>query len=217
MKIAIGILMALFLSACSHHAASNSEGGATGSGQGHIELAGLTTLNHDFTVDQCTVSPPGTGLINGYQAIMKSDPQVETLSIKVPNYTKDDTYRPAQRSREEQLGAMMHARMGPIMLSVAAPNGSPRQLMETPASKISIAISQQGLHGEAKFDSFEDPVSAMNQRLQALSRGKSPNMHGATSGDKTASGTITWTCPEVKHLNAGAVNSMFNKLIPPNK
>lgn len=218
MRMMTFALLAVSLSACSHGAGSGPNGGAIGSGQGHIELAGSIAMNHDFIVDQCTVSPPGNGLINGYQAIMKSDPQMDTLSVKVANYEKDATFTPARQSREQQIGGMMHAEMGAIMLSVAPKKGSsPRLLMQTPGSNITIAISQQGLHGEAKFDNFEDPMNSMNERMQALSQGKTPGAAVPASGGKMISGTITWTCPEVKHLNAGAVNSMFNKLIPPNK
>ncbi|MDQ6940947.1 MAG: hypothetical protein M3169_00325 [Candidatus Eremiobacteraeota bacterium] len=201
------------------------------------------TMDHDFAVGQCTISPPGQGLITGYQMIAESDGQLDMASIKVPEYTKDDVYNLGQRTEEQQLAGAMNAQMGPIMLAFAGAQPDHKTLIsETPQSHIAIAIRNNGAHGEAKFDNFMEPMAAINEKLSALgsaaatqaspspdpvaadSPSPAPSPEGSPSAadvaasampasSKVSSGTITWDC-EVKHLNAGPINDMFKKIIP---
>lgn len=154
--------------ACSSHSSSS---GKTG-GSGHISISGSMTLDRDFAVGQCTVSPPGKGLITGYQMIASGDEHLEMASVKVPDYTKDDTYNLGQRSEEQQLAGAMSAQMGPIMLAFTGAQPDQKTLLsETPQSHITITISNNGAHGEAKFDNFEEPLAAINDKLSALQSG----------------------------------------------
>ena len=179
MALAAGVV------ACGSHSSSSDKPG----GSGHISISGTMSLDRDFAVAQCTISPPGQGLITGYQMIANSDERVDMASIKVPEYTKDDTYNLGQRSEEQQLAGAMRAQMGPIMLAFnGAQPDQKTQLAETPQSHITITISNNGAHGEAKFDNFQEPMAALNEKVAAMgaSVGASPSAAPTDSSSPAA-------------------------------
>ncbi len=156
--IATVLGLAVVVSACGSHSSGSEKAGGTG----HISISGAMTLDRDFAVGQCTVSPPGQGLITGYQMLASRDDHLDMASVKVPEYTKDGAYALGQRTEEQQLGGAMQAQMGPIMLSFTGAQPDQKSLLsETPQSHITITINNNGGHGEAKFDNFVEPTAAL--------------------------------------------------------
>jgi len=181
-----------------------------GTGSGHLRLTGAVTLDHDFVVDGCQIGPPGAGLLSGYHMTAKNgDSTITMLSIVVKDYDKDGPYSPVDKSAEAQVGeAMSTGVMGPLSLMVAQPNSPmPLAVMLKPASKLVINISGNGAKGDAQFSNMESPITFADIDPKSTSA-----PHG-----KIVSGSVSWKCGKVDHLNAqmnNAVNGMFNKLIP---
>jgi hypothetical protein len=181
-----------------------------GTGSGHLRLTGDVTLDHDFVVDGCQIAPPGAGLLSGYHMTAKNgDSTITMLSIVLKDYDKDGPYSPVDKSAEAQVGkAMSTGVMGPLSLMVVQPNSPmPLAVMLKPASKLVINISGNGAQGDAQFSDMESPITFADIDPKSTSA-----PHG-----KIVSGSVSWKCGKVDHLNAqmnNAVNGMFNKLIP---
>ena len=188
--------------------ASNS--GDDKPGAGHVSMTGDAALESDFVVDMCQAGPPGGGLLSGYHMAMKDgDPRIAILSIGLKNYDKDGVYAVPSLSREAAVGqAMSSGMMGPLMLMVVSPgNPTPFAFSQTPSSKLTITVSDNGAKGSAAFTDLESQPDMSKFDLHA---GKMP-------AGKRASGSISWTCGTVGRIDPkmnDAVNSAFKKLIP---
>ncbi len=194
--------------------ASASDSGATGAAAGHIRLAGDFALDRDFVVEQCAVSPPGDGLLAGYQMHAKDgDGTIQLLSVKLADYSKDGTYSPAVKSQAGAVaGAVTNGAMGPLTLQLERPNSHvPLSIQQMKSSKLDITIT--GTKGDAEFTNLESP--ALIEYMASGAKGTPPpdGAHGTL-----VSGSITWDCGKIDHINGamnGAINGMFKKLIKP--
>lgn len=188
--------------------ASNS--GDDKPGAGHVSMTGDAALESDFVVDMCQAGPPGGGLLSGYHMAMKDgDPHIAILSIGLKNYDKDGVYDVPSLSREAAVGQVMSSgMMGPLTLMVVSPgNPTPFAFSQTPSSKLTITVSDNGAKGSAAFTNLESQPDMSKFDLHA---GKMP-------AGKRASGSISWTCGTVGRIDPkmnDAVNSAFKKLIP---
>ena len=161
-------------------------------------------------MDGCQIAPPGDGLLSGYHMNAKDgDSTVMNLAVVIKNYDKDGPYSPADKSAEAQVGqAMSTGNMGLLTLMVAQ-KGSPMPLavMLQPTSTLVVTTADNGAKGGVVFTDMESPVTFSDIDLNSNEK-----PHG-----KRVSGSISWTCGHVDHLNAemnNAVNGMMNKLMP---
>ncbi len=173
---------------------------------GHLHLTGDVTLDRDFAVDQCVISPAGDGLLSGYVMGNKEDDALKMVRVTVKNYDKDGTYSPTDKTAEGQVAqAMTTGTMGPLTLMMVQPDSPvPLAFMLKPNSKLTIAISGDGAKGDAEFSDMWSPIP-----------GEIADPSNPKSGGKTVSGSLTWTC-KVERLNAkmnDAVNGMFKSII----
>ena len=115
----------------------------------------------------------------------------------------------ANASREAAVGqAMTSGIMGPLTMMITRDAASPLAFMQVPASKLTITVSDNGSKGNAEFSDLESQPSMEDFDPKS----------GAMPKGKRVSGSVTWTCGSVGHINAkmnGAVNGMFKQLIPP--
>jgi hypothetical protein len=202
---ALALLAALSVAACtgrksSAEAANTSAERSSGSddsddatGTGHLHVTGDLTVDHDFVVDACQISPPGDGLLAGYHMNAKDgDSTIDNLTVVVKKYDKDMA-----------TGSM------DFMTLIMAQKGSPMPvgIMLKPESKLVATISGNGSKGEIKFTDMESPLSFEDINLNSKEK-----PHG-----KRVSGSVTWTCGHVERLNAEMdkmVNGMMKKLVP---
>lgn len=191
--------------------ASDAPSSGSDSATGHVHLTGAVTFDHDFSVDGCTVGPAGDGLLNGYHMNSKDNgPPIALLSVVVKDYAQDGSYEPAGKSAEAQVASTMNTGVaGPLTLMITQGEGqSPLTIGLKPESKMTIKIGDSGAKGDAQFTDMETRVTIADINAS----GKMPT-HG-----KKVSGSVTWSCGKVDHINAkmnNAVNGMFKKLIPP--
>jgi|GEM_PF-995696 hypothetical protein len=179
-------------------------------GTGHLTITGEYSLDHDFTVSGCQAAPPGDGLLSGYHMTAKDgELPIALLAIALKTYDKDGPYEIAPTTREAAVGQAMNSGiMGPLTLMVMRDATTPLAFMQTPASKLTITVSDAGAKGTAEFSGLESPPTIEDLNTK----------NGAVPHGKRVSGSITWTCGSVGHIDAKmntAVNGMFNKLIPP--
>jgi hypothetical protein len=161
-------------------------------------------------VTGCQAAPPGDGLLSGYHMMVKDgDAPLALLSVALKNYDKDGPYEIPSASREAAVGqAMRTGVMGPLTLMVMRENNAPLAFMQIPESKLTITVSDNGAKGNAAFTDLESQPSVEDLDLKS----------GGPPHGKRVSGSVTWTCGKVDRLDPkmnNAVNSMFNKLIPP--
>lgn len=109
-------------------------------------------------------------------------PHIAILSIGLKNYDKDGVYAVPSLSREAAVGqAMSSGMMGPLMLMVVSPgNPTPFAFSQTPSSKLTITVSDNGAKGSAAFTDLESQPDMSKFDLHA---GKMP-------ARKSASGSI---------------------------
>jgi hypothetical protein len=191
-------------------AATSSNDSDDKTGTGHVSITGQYSLEHDFTVTGCQAAPPGDGLLSGYHMMVKDgDAPLALLSVALKNYDKDGPYEIPSASREAAVGqAMRTGVMGPLTLMVMRENNAPLAFMQIPESKLTITVSDNGAKGNAAFTDLESQPSVEDLDLKS----------GGPPHGKRVSGSVTWTCGKVDRLDPkmnNAVNSMFNKLIPP--
>jgi len=215
------ICIAVMACGCAHgHSAADSssqDGGgsqdssgdsAVGSATGHVHLTGDITFDHDFAVDGCVIGPAGDGLLDGYHMNAKDgDKSIDLLSVVVKNYDKDGSYAPADKTDAGQVSsAMTSGVMGPVTLMIAqGDNPAPLAVMLKPDSTLNIEISGNGSKGDAEFTDMGTPMTMADMDPSGKSQG-----HG-----KKISGSITWTCGKVDHLDPkmnDAVNGAFKNL-----
>jgi len=97
--------------------------------------------------------------------------------------------------------------MGPLTMMFMRDGTSPLAFVQTPESKLTITVSNDGAKGRAEFTDLESMPTA-----EDIDPTSSAPPHG-----KRVSGSVTWTCGTVGHINPtmnNAVNGAFNKLIP---
>jgi hypothetical protein len=153
--------------------AARSHGGGTAPStatpvpQAHIEVSGAIAFLHDMDVKRCYVGKPGTKLLNGYSASFAGDARVEGGEVLVPNFTGDGKYDSAM-----------------VILNIAQGPGFPHgtTLEEVPQTSVTVAISDGGRTGVARFANYRSIY------------GKSGDIRGGL-----VSGTVSWTCAEVEH------------------
>ncbi len=173
---------------------------------GHLHLTGDVTLDRDFAVDQCVISPAGDGLLSGYVMGNKEDDALKMVRVTVKNYDKDGTYSPTDKTAGGQVAqAMTNGTMGPLTLMMVQPDSPvPLAFMLKPNSKLTIAISGDGAKGDAEFSDMWSPIP-----------GEIADPSNPKSGGKTVSGSLTWTC-KVERIDPkmnNAVNGMFKSII----
>jgi hypothetical protein len=179
-------------------------------GAGHVSLTGEYATERDFVVSGCVVGPPGDGLLSGYHMTTKEG-TLGLLAVTLKDFTKDGAYEQAAASPEAAVSrAMSTGIMGPLTMMLAQGEGeAPLAFMQVAASKLTVTISGEGAKGIAEFTNIESMPTAAD--IMASKSGEPP--HG-----KRVSGSVTWTCGKVEHLNGkmnDAVNGMFKKHIPP--
>lgn len=179
------------------------------SGTGHVSLTGQYPLEHDFTVEACSVAPAGDGLLSGYHMSSKDgDASIGMIAVTLKEYAKDGPYEQTLTSREAAVGrAMTTGVMGPLTMMFVHDGTPPVAFVQMPASKLTITVSNDGAKGIAEFTDLESMPTA-----EDIDPRSSAPPHG-----KRASGSVTWTCGTVGHINPtmnNAVNGAFNKLIP---
>jgi hypothetical protein len=187
---------------------SGSSGEGTGSG--HLHITGDLTLDYDFLVDECQISPPGDGLLAGYRMQAKDgDSTIILLSAVVKSYDKDGAYSPTVNTAIGQATEVMNTGSQDFLTLMVASKSSPVPIAVglQPGSKLVTTISNNGAKGEIAFTDMEAPPSF-------------EDMKSATSGKphgKRMSGSIVWTCGHIDRLNPemnAAVNGMMKKRIP---
>ncbi len=181
---------------------------APGTPSGHLRLTGDVVMERDFVVETCAVAPPGDGLLSGYKMNAQEQETIPLLNVAVKDFSKDGTYTPADKTEEGQVAQVMTSgTMGPLTLFVVGGDSRERLgFMMTPKSKLDITISDDGAKGDATFSDLESQPTMADFHANA-----SAPPHG-----KVVSGSATWTCAKVDHLNPkmnDAVNSMFKSLI----
>jgi hypothetical protein len=178
-------------------------------GTGHASLTGQMPLEQDFAVSGCAVGPPGDGLLSGYRMTAKDDTKLGLLAIALKDYTKDGAYEQPVISAEAAVAKTMTSGvMGPLTLMVMHEGAAPYMFGQVAGSKLTITVSNDGAKGSAEFTDLQ---SQPDMAELDPSSGKMPK-------GKRVSGSITWTCSKVDHINPqmnNAVNGMFKKLIPP--
>jgi hypothetical protein len=179
-------------------------------GTGHLHVTGDLTVDHDFVVDACQITPPGDGLLAGYHMNAKDgDSTIDNLTVVVKKYDKDGPYSPAYDNAGAQAGEVMATGSMDFMTLIMAQKDSPMPvgIMLKPESKLVATISGNGSKGEIKFTDMESPLS-----FEDINVNSKEKPHG-----KRVSGSVTWTCGHVERLNANMnkmVNGMMKKLVP---
>jgi hypothetical protein len=219
---ALALLAALSVAACtgrksSAEAANTSAERSSGSddsddatGTGHLHVTGDLTVDHDFVVDACQISPPGDGLLAGYHMNAKDgDSTIDNLTVVVKKYDKDGPYSPAYDNAGAQAGEVMATGSMDFMTLIMAQKDSPMPvgIMLKPESKLVATISGNGSKGKIEFTDMESPLS-----FEDINVNSKEKPHG-----KRVSGSVTWTCGHVERLNANMnkmVNGMMKKLVP---
>jgi hypothetical protein len=188
----------------------SSNSGEDKPGAGHVSMTGDYVLESDFVVDMCQTGPPGDGLLSGYHmGIKDNDPKIAVLGIALKTYDKDGEYVVPSPSREAAVGqAMTSGTMGPLQLMVMQQgNTTPFGFGQTPSSKLTITVSNNGANGTAVFSDLESQPEMSKFDPQS----------GRMPAGKRASGSISWTCGTVGRIDPkmnDAVNGAFKKLIP---
>jgi hypothetical protein len=216
---ASALLSALTLLACSPPSSDakvadaerhESKGSETAMGAGHLHLTGDITKDVDFAIDGCQIGKPGEGLLDGYRMHAEDgDSSITMLSVLVRDYVKDGPYAADTTASAQLKEGMSTGNFGPLSLMITDKDATaPLAFMLTPSSSLVITISDDGAKGKAAIVNMESQVG-MAEMIAARDKGKP---HG-----KTVSGSVTWSCGHVDHLNGEmnkAVDGMMNKLMP---
>ena len=150
------------LASASRDQATESSSSDQAMGSGHLHLTGDVTLDHDFLVDGCQISPPGDGLLAGYRMQAKEgDSAIVLLSAAVKSYDKDGPYSPTYNTSIAQANEVMSSGSQDFLTLMIKDEHSPAPLAVglKPASKLVTTISANGTKGEVTFSDMESQIS----------------------------------------------------------
>jgi hypothetical protein len=196
------------VAAAERHGSRNSE--AT-KGTGHLHVTGDVTKDADFAIDGCQIGKPGDGLLDGYRMHAEDgDSSIIMLSVLLRDYVKDGPYVADTTSAGQLKEGMSSGNFGSLSLMLAGDGSSnPLAFGLTSSSKLVVTISDDGAKGKAELVNMESQPGMAEMIAARNSNGKP---HG-----KTISGSVTWSCGHVDHLNGEmnkAVDGMMDKLMP---
>lgn len=212
---ALAFIALLAATACSGNANSEASSGDPGAADaatstdgtpsGHIHLTGDVSIDSDFMPDACQIAPAGEGLLSGYHMMAKEQDALPLLAVTIKNYTKDDTYAPTDTSADGQVTSIMTSGSLGLLTLMVLPSGTqiPVGFMLKPTSKLAVTVSENGAKGDAEFTGLETPP-------KFDPTASTPPQGGVVSG------SITWSCGHIDHLDPkmnNAVNGMFKSLI----
>jgi hypothetical protein len=198
------------LASSSPDQANDASSSGEGTGSGHLHITGDVTVDYDFAVDACQISPPGDGLLAGYRMQAKEgDGAILLLTVAVKSYDKDGPYSPTANSAIGQAAEVINTGSQDFLTLMVKDAKSPVPIAVglKPESKLVTTISGNGAKGEVTFTDMEAPPSFDD--IKATGSGPP---HG-----KRMSGSIAWTCGHIERLNPemnAAVNGMMKKMMP---
>jgi hypothetical protein len=176
-------LLAAVLGACTGRESSSSAESAAsvsgpnaqagGAGRGHLQLTGDASVDTDFAVEQCTIGPPGEGLLDGYHMNAKATRgTLQLLSLAVKSYEGDGTFTPTLDTGKTAVVGK-HGVSGPLAITIGRENTTiPLPVITRPESKLTITISDSGSRGTAEFSDLTSPVAMEDVDIKAPLHGK---------------------------------------------
>jgi hypothetical protein len=167
-------------------------------GRGHLQLSGDASVDTDFAVEQCTIGPPGEGLLNGYRMSARaSHGTLQMLSVSVKDYEHDGSFMPAVDTGKGRSGVKKGV-SGPVSMTIGRENSTvPIAVIAKPESRITITISDSGSRGTVEFTDMTAPIAMEDVDIKAPLHAKR----------KSFAGSLTWRCPEVEHLDSATANA----------
>lgn len=163
-------------------------------GTGHLNLTGSITLSKDFNVTECKNNGPNAmAFMRGYEMNGSLPEGLLGASMTVRDYDKDGTYHPLladeaastksidKSTRTMSTSGLKLAGNTSLNLSVGTDN-QPRPIYAGDKSTLVVTLSNGGVNGSATFTNWVPLAKSGEARLY---------------GDPV-SGSMTWTCTEVK-------------------
>jgi hypothetical protein len=204
---ALPLLAVLIAMACTgHESAASGESAASvagpdaqgSAGRGHLQLSGDASVDTDFAVEQCTIGPPGDGLLDGYRMSARaSHGTLQMLSVSVKNYEHDGSFTPATDTAGSRTAGKQGVR-SPMSMTIGRENSTvPIPVVAKPESRITITISDSGSRGTAEFSDMTSPVAMEDVDIKAPLHAK----------HKAFAGSLSWRCSNVEHLDSATANA----------
>ena len=201
------VMLAALLVACTGREASSSgestasvsgPNAQAGMGRGHVQLTGDATVDTDFAVEQCTIGPPGDGLLNGYHMNAKAaHGTLQLLTLAVKSYEGDGTFTPPVDTEKTSIVGKRGV-SGPLSMSIGRENTTvPLPVITKPESKLTITIADSGSRGTAEFSELTSPVAMEDVDIKAPLHAKR----------KTFAGSLSWRCASVERLDSATTNA----------
>lgn len=174
---------------------ASTDPGQPAPGTGHLNLTGSITLSKDFNVTECKNNGPNAmAFIRGYEMNGSLPEGLIGASISVRDYNKDGTYHPLLAEEAASTKSINDATQTmsttglkitgntSLNVSVGTDKEAPRPLYAGDKSTLVVTLSNGGVNGSATFTNWLPLAKSGEARIY---------------GDPV-SGSMTWTCNEVK-------------------